>query len=619
MKKIFSLLVGMTILVSSFASLPAKVYAPYVDVMLWPTFNLMNCYNATGQKYYTLAFITSGSNGQPAWGGITAMDQNFMLDQINQLRGVGGDVIVSFGGANGTPIDASITDVNALVSAYQSVINRYGLTWIDFDIEGFWIADQASIDRRNAAAKILQTNNPGLRITYCLPVSPSGLTGDGVNVINKAKNAGVSIYSVNVMAMDYGGPNGAMGSAAITAAQGTRSQTGLSIGITPMIGQNDSQGEIFTLGNASEVLSFANSNSYVNMIAMWSVNRDNGGCPGQASASATCSGLSQGTFAFVNTFKSFSGGVVTTGVTTVYKDCNYGGSAIALPVGDYTLSALNARGVLNDDISSLKVNAGYKVTLYENDNYGGAQLVVTADNSCLVGAGWNDRASSIKVAANTGSFSTVVQAENWISMSGVQTEATTDAGGGLNVGWIDAGDWMAYNVTIPTAGTYKVIYRVASPNAGKTLRLEKDAGATQLGSVTIPNTGGWQNWTNVSHNVTLPAGTYSIGIATSTGGFNINFLTITSNLSARSATQTEESVEENIDVVVSPNPVVDQLTIHGIEKIKRVKIYDLQGKEMLAVENPGNTVNVRSLNQGLHIAVIESEGFRFYKRKFLKQ
>src|SRR5437868_15313077 len=108
MKKFCSILLGMLLAISSFATLPSKVYAPYVDVMLWPTFSLMNCYNATGQKYYTLAFITSNGS-QPAWGGITTMDQNFMLDQINQLRAVGGDVIISFGGANGTPIDASIT------------------------------------------------------------------------------------------------------------------------------------------------------------------------------------------------------------------------------------------------------------------------------------------------------------------------------------------------------------------------------------------------------------------------------------------------------------------------------------------------------------------------------
>lgn len=313
-------------------------------------------------------------------------------------------------------------------------------------------------------------------------------------------------------------------------------------------------------------------------------------------------------------------GLVSNGVTTMYKDCNYGGSAVALPVGDYTLSALNSRGILNDDISSLKVNSGYKVTLYENDNFGGATLVVTADNSCLVGAGWNDRTSSIKVTANT-AFSTRIEAENWAYMSGVQTETTQDpTGGNLNVGWIDAGDWMAYNVTIPTTGTYRVIYRVASPNNNTTLRLEKDAGSTQLGSVTIPNTGSWQTWTNVAHNVSLPAGTYAIGLATATGGFNINYFRITSDLTANTASFEDATLVERVaEVSMSPNPVRDQLHIKGHENVRTLRIYNIQGQQMISVEKPGNTVSVNSLKPGLHIAVIERNDHTVQKVKILKE
>ena len=48
-------------------------------------------------------------------------------------------------------------------------------------------------------------------------------------------------------------------------------------------------------------------------------------------------------------------------------------------------------------------------------------------------------------------FNLLTQAENYNIMNGVQTEGTTDTGGGLNVGYIDTGDWMAYNgITIPS-------------------------------------------------------------------------------------------------------------------------------------------------------------------------
>jgi len=317
------------------------------------------------------------------------------------------------------------------------------------------------------------------------------------------------------------------------------------------------------------------------------------------------------------TIGGFAGLTTPNGVAVAYKDCNYAGYAIGLNTGTYTLSQLNALGILNDDISSLKVTAGYKVTLYEDDNFGGASLVLTADDGCLVADGWNDRASSMKVEANS-TFSSVIQAESYTYMSGVQLETTTDAGGGQDVGWIDAGDWMSYSVTIPTTGTYHVIYRVASPNANTTLRLEKDAGATQLGTVAIPNTGGWQNWTNVAHNVTLPAGTYFVGIATATGGFNLNYFTITDNLGARLATQLVKISEDNM-LSLSPNPVKDQLFIRGSEKVKRITMYMVNGQEVMSRQNPGSAIEVSSLRPGIYIAVVERNDGTKKKVKILKQ
>lgn len=615
---------GILISISSFAALPNKVFAPYVDVMLWPTFNLMNCYNATGQKYFTLAFITAGSNGQPHWGGLTPMDQNFMLDQINQLRAAGGDVIISFGGANGTPIDAAITDVNALVNAYQSVINRYNLTWIDFDVEGVWVSHQASIDRRNQAARILQQNNPGLRITYCLPVMPTGLTWDGTNVISKAKTAGVNIYNVNIMAMDYGQSNSQMGQAAISAAQNARSQTQLNIGITPMIGRNDTQNETFTLSNASEVLNFANANSWINMIAMWSCNRDNGGCAGQTAASSTCSGLSQSSFAFINTWKSFSGTTTCTPSTiTPYIMINNNGtwlnqSTAAVAAGGSFQLAPHPLNVgtwswtgPNGFTANTRNFTRSSVTTSMSGNY-----VARYTNTC--GAVTQH---TFTITVTGGTFSQTYEAENFVSMSGVITEPCSE--GGMNVGSFDAGNWTAYNVNIPAAGTYKVSYRVASPYSGRTLRLERANGTVQLGTISIPQTGGWQTWTSISHNVSLPAGAYSIGIATSTGGFNINRFHITNNLSARSASEVDVELEllseDEGEVFLFPNPVKDQLYIGGIEDAKQVKVYNMQGMEMISLANPGKAISVQSLTPGFHIAVVEKRDNGIIRKKFYKE
>lgn len=122
-----------------------------------------------------------------------------------------------------------------------------------------------------------------------------------------------------------------------------------------------------------------------------------------------------------------------------------------------------------------------------------------------------------------------IQAEGYCNMNGIQTENTSDAGGGQNVGYVDAGDWMTYPVDIPTAGSYKVSYRVAAMSAGGVIQLEKEGGSPVFGTLNVPGTGGWQTWSTVSHNVQLAAGKQTLAISAPKGGFNINWIKVESN------------------------------------------------------------------------------------------
>ncbi|WPB80896.1 carbohydrate-binding protein [Archangium violaceum] len=84
-----------------------------------------------------------------------------------------------------------------------------------------------------------------------------------------------------------------------------------------------------------------------------------------------------------------------------------------------------------------------------------------------------------------------------------------------------------YKITFPATGSYKIEYRVASQSGGGKLSLDLNAGATVLGTVDIPSTGGWQNWTTVTHTVSVTAGTYNVGIYAQAGGWNFNWFRIT--------------------------------------------------------------------------------------------
>ncbi len=141
------------------------------------------------------------------------------------------------------------------------------------------------------------------------------------------------------------------------------------------------------------------------------------------------------------------------------------------------------------------------------------------------------RGSSTTCSGNYTSVPGTIQAEAFCSMSGIQTENTTDTGGGQNIGYTDTGDWLGYRINVPSAGTYTVEYRVASASAGGSIRLEAFGGGTAYGTIGVPVTGGWQTWQTISHTVTLPAGSQEIGISITAGGFNLNWFRISGNTS----------------------------------------------------------------------------------------
>ncbi|HXH05031.1 MAG TPA: carbohydrate-binding protein, partial [Vicinamibacterales bacterium] len=115
---------------------------------------------------------------------------------------------------------------------------------------------------------------------------------------------------------------------------------------------------------------------------------------------------------------------------------------------------------------------------------------------------------------------------------GVDIEATSDAGGGYNVGWISPGEWLLYTVNVTAAGTYTLEFRVACGGQGGTFHLEIN-GVDVTGPLTIPNTGGWQTWATVTKTgMSLPAGQQRWRLvfdsAGSAGVGNLNFVRVVS-------------------------------------------------------------------------------------------
>ncbi|RFU86646.1 chitinase [Streptomyces triticagri] len=291
-------------------------FAPFVDTSLEPAYDLLATAEATGVKEYNLAFITSGGSCAPLWGGSTELDNNPVADQIGDLRAQGGDVRVSFGGAAGSELALNCSSADELAEAYGKVVDAYDLTKVDFDIEGAALPDTEANTRRAQAIAQLQQDHPDLDVSFTLPVMPEGLTQPGVDLLADAKDNGVTINAVNIMAMDYGPAySDDMGDYAIQAATATQGQLKDALGlddteawatvaITPMIGVNDVTTEIFQLDDAPQLVEFAQDKG-IGWLSMWSSTRDKACEDGSTEVSPTCSSIEQEPLAFTEAFAAY--------------------------------------------------------------------------------------------------------------------------------------------------------------------------------------------------------------------------------------------------------------------------------------------------------------------------
>ncbi|MEO7061897.1 MAG: glycosyl hydrolase family 18 [Lapillicoccus sp.] len=315
-----------------------STFAGYVDVTATPAYPFETP-PGPAQSNLTLAFIVSGADHTctPMWGGAYTLDQAASaldLDRrISQLRLVGGQARVSFGGQAGHELAATCTDPVALADGYQAVVDRYQLTGIDLDLEGASQGDAAAAARRAAAIKVVQdhakTAGRLLAIWLTLPVAPTGLTTEGSSILAGMLSAGVDVAGVNGMTMDFGSPSTPpqpMSTQVIAASTSLQAQVRVAfaqaghsldegqgwakVGITPMIGQNDIPSERFTLVDAAAVNLFARAHG-VGQLSMWSLNRDSTCAPPLPTTLSvvqdSCSGTDQGNQHFADALNSTLG------------------------------------------------------------------------------------------------------------------------------------------------------------------------------------------------------------------------------------------------------------------------------------------------------------------------
>lgn len=317
------------------------VFAPYVSMSNWPVPNLLQLSQANGISFAIVGFIQADSTGNPSWGGYASLKPDGTDSQavainrsLSEFRSAGGGAMVSFGGAVGISLSQYYASRNlsarALADTYRAIADTYGVTHIDFDLEGAALSDNAAMALHTQAVALLQHARPDLKIWYTLPVTPTGLCADSQSAVDQALRSAVELAGVNIMAMEYGeyaaptsGPDAqTMGTYVIQSAQSAYSQlSGIfakygkvyswtQLGVTPMIGVNGSYSEIFTVPDARALEAFARAKG-IGMLSMWSLLRDNPGTPGQVSENT--SGIADPSGSFSEVFNRYGTGRITQG------------------------------------------------------------------------------------------------------------------------------------------------------------------------------------------------------------------------------------------------------------------------------------------------------------------
>lgn len=317
----------------------------------------------------------------------------------------------------------------------------------------------------------------------------------------------------------------------------------------------------------------------------------NGGTKlGEATASPysyTWSNVATGSYTLTATATDDRGGqssaqvtitVTNIPVATVYSDCNYNGTAVALLPGNYTLSQLQSLGGSNDAISSLKVSTGYQVQLFADNDFAGTSVTITADNTCLNSNSFNDLTSSLKVSAIGG-------------VTGATVYQNCSYGG--------------YAIAL-APGTYNL-------NQLQALGIDND----EISSLKV----------NSGYQIQLYADDNFLGNSQSFGSDNSclvpnGFNDIASSVKVYAVAPAKPQaglITANNVLQVYPNPVLNELRFRSTEDLTGalIKVYDFSGREVFQTRNANNRMNVTRLSAGVYTVTVIKNG-KLISGRFIK-
>jgi hypothetical protein len=298
---------------------PAISVVPWVDVTAQPLPDLA-AVARSGVRTLNLGFVTAEAGTcRPSWGGTTPIDAPAVTGAIRAFRDAGGEVRVSFGGADGVELARACPTPGALAAAYGEAVGALGVRLVDLDVEGSTLEDAASVRRRTQALRTVAADadehGRPLELTVTLPVEADGLTPGAQALLRDAHDAGLRPTVVDVLAMNYAGEPEDLVAAGLSAVDATRAVVASlwrdeppRIAATLMIGVNDIREQVVRAADVERFVT-AERGRGAAWLGFWSLGRDRP-CPGGVAVlSPSCSGTTEPVGAYLAAFSRAAGAV----------------------------------------------------------------------------------------------------------------------------------------------------------------------------------------------------------------------------------------------------------------------------------------------------------------------
>ena len=187
----------------------------------------------------------------------------------------------------------------------------------------------------------------------------------------------------------------------------------------------------------------------------------------------------------------------------------------------------------------------------------------------------------------------------------VDIETTTDTGGGYDIGWIVAGEWLEYTTYEDEGGYDNLKLRVASPQTNNQIDVTfYGANVTNdTGTISFPGTGAYQTWTTITNTIFLPPGQQRMRVNMVTSGFNLNWLELSAVTTGQLTNGIYTAINQNsglamevVGAATTNGASIDQWTYSGASNQKWTLTHRGGGQYSMACVQTGKGIDEESYN-----------------------